>query len=97
MNQVKVLLLLLFVGGFLQPSRADQSNPTLKEADRLYDQRLNPKDAEKALQLYETIISSQPIVEAYWKASRAGWWQGEHTSLSKNKIEFFIRKREFIF
>jgi len=67
----------------------------VQKGDSLYKNRSGLKNASEALALYEKGIEVAPHVEAYWKASRAAWWIGDHTATKKEKLKSFQKGIEY--
>src|SRR5882757_1466103 len=82
-----ILLLLLTV-----PLYADTpSEPSLMtQADAAYALRSDVPQTKIALSYYQKAMAAEPAnVEAYWKASRAAWWLGDHADSRAEKLEYF--------
>lgn len=82
----KIALLLTGVILFAGRAAAD----SIEQADELYAARTETTGAEKALVVYEEILTKEPnSVEVLWKAARSCFWMGDHAADKKQKVADF--------
>jgi tetratricopeptide (TPR) repeat protein len=63
----------------------------LAPADAAYAQRADVAQDKIAMVLYERAAEKGREAEAYWKASRAAWWLGEHEAKSADRLADYQR------
>jgi tetratricopeptide (TPR) repeat protein len=64
--------------------------PLIAQGDAAYAKRSDLPEAKIALVYYEKAIAAAPADgAAYWKASRAAWWLGDHAERSSEKLAYF--------
>ena len=68
--------------------RADDA-ASMAQADVAYAKRDDISQDKSALTLYVRTAQADPkqAVEAYWKASRAAWWLGEHDTARAQRLQ----------
>ena len=88
---VSSAVIFLFSLGQAHAVHANDAMPAMAQADAAYMQREDLTQDTLAVDLYERIGAVSSSVEAYWKASRAAWWLGEHAEKRADKLASYQR------
>ncbi len=88
----KLFLTALLLSISIPPARA----ALCEDAARAYANRLDNGEARKALELYETLMTSDPsCADVQVKAAKAAWWVADHSDNKKEKLEIFQKGIDF--
>src|ERR1700753_281252 len=74
-------------------SAAENTPSLMEQADAVYAKRDDVTQDKVAMVMYEKLAVTDPAhaEEAYWKASRAAWWLGEHDDHRADRLADYQR------